>query len=108
LVKWFLVNFGFWLPGFDRQCFKITFDSDEQVKGFLEELVQLVLLPFATTQQKDCRISPAVFILGYPVLKTQGSTFEIKNGGSRPPPFKDHSKYCVSLCQKKFLNSVFK
>jgi len=27
-----------------------------------EELKQLVLLPFATTQQKDCRKLPAVFI----------------------------------------------
>jgi hypothetical protein len=27
-----------------------------------EELIMLVLLPFATTQQKDCRKLPAVFI----------------------------------------------
>jgi hypothetical protein len=34
----------------------------QKVKGFQEELKQLVLLPFATTQQKDCRRDPAVFI----------------------------------------------
>jgi hypothetical protein len=42
--------------------FIISFDAAKQVKGFFEELKQLVLLPFATTQQKDCRKLPAVFI----------------------------------------------
>ena len=70
LVKWFLVNFGFWLIRSQPDCkerqrlvnFIITFDAAQQVRGFLKVLQQLGLLPFATTQQKNCRIFPAVFI----------------------------------------------